>query len=147
MKKCVGYVAGVFDLFHHGHKNILLESSKQCDRLIVGVNTDEYTATYKRIPIDNLEKRRQNIIDFLDEHHIDYEIHSVTDNHIELVNKYDINIIFHGTDWELEDYKRHMGYYRNKMDERGVRVVLIEYTKDISTTMLINMMKNHTILF
>ena len=46
MKQIIGYTTGVFDLFHIGHLNILRESKKMCDKLIVGITTDELV--YKR---------------------------------------------------------------------------------------------------
>ena len=43
----VGYTTGVFDLFHIGHLNLLRNARAMCDRLIVGVTTDELMVEYK----------------------------------------------------------------------------------------------------
>jgi cytidyltransferase-like protein len=38
----VGYLIGVFDLFHVGHLDVLERAKDSCDRLVVGVLTDDW---------------------------------------------------------------------------------------------------------
>ena len=59
-KETVGYTTGVFDLFHIGHLRLLQRAKSRCDRLIVGVSTDELVQSYKnKKPVIPFEERSE----------------------------------------------------------------------------------------
>lgn len=68
--KIVGYTTGVFDLFHQGHLNLLKNAKAHCDKLIVGVTTDELSLSFKgKKPIMGFEERKEIVksIKYVDE--------------------------------------------------------------------------------
>jgi glycerol-3-phosphate cytidylyltransferase len=46
----VGFVPGIFDLFHVGDLDLLRQAREHCDRLIAGVVTDELFECYVPFP-------------------------------------------------------------------------------------------------
>ncbi len=55
----IGFVAGVFDLFNAGHIIMLSRARKQCDRLIVGIQTDPtIDRPTKNKPIQSIVERQ-----------------------------------------------------------------------------------------
>ena len=55
----VGFTCSTFDLFHAGHVSMLEEAKKQCDHLIVGIQTDPtIDRPEKNKPIQSLIERQ-----------------------------------------------------------------------------------------
>ena len=80
------------------------------------------------------------------------EIVIIGDDHGSLIRKYKVTKMFHGDDWEINSYKKQIKYYEDGLDKLGVELILLPYTKGISTTMQItnkmpNMAKYEEYLF
>lgn len=130
----IGYIVGVFDNFHYGHHFLITRAKELCDHLIIAVHTDEFVKSYKRIPKQD-EITRQNIIKKLN---FTDDVLIIDDNHKLIIDKYKVNIIFHGDDWELESYKKQIKYYEHGFDKSNIEIVLLSYTKGISSTKILN---------
>ena len=132
----VGYCPGVFDLLHHGHLNLILKCKEMCDKLIIGVHTDEFVESYKRVPKQNLIQRMENLIKtgLLDKSNIV----SVGNVHYDIIVNNNVKYVFHGSDWEIESYKKQIRYYEDGLDKLGVEIKIIEYSKGINTTSILS---------
>jgi glycerol-3-phosphate cytidylyltransferase len=127
----IGYVPGVFDLFHIGHLNILRRAREQCDHLVAGVVIDSAVEKMKGYrPIVPFEERIEIVraIDCVDA--------AITDTSrdkrvVWRENRFDV--IFKGTDWQDTDKGLML---ESEMAEVGARVVYLPYTQHTSSTML-----------
>lgn len=127
----IGFTQGTFDTLHHGHINLLKESKKHVDYLIVGVNSDELVRSYKdKTPIISTENRVKIVesIKFVDKVIITETLNKT--EHLKVL-KYDA--IFIGDDWKGSER-----WNKTEIDLKkyGVDVVYIQYTKDISSTLV-----------
>jgi ADP-L-glycero-D-manno-heptose 6-epimerase len=70
-KKKIGFTNGCFDVLHIGHINLLKELSKKCDRVIVGIDSDEKVKSMKGAdrPFNNENDRKEMLesLRFVDE--------------------------------------------------------------------------------
>ena len=127
----VGYTTGVFDLFHVGHLRLLNRAKSRCDRLIVGVSTDELVLEYKsKKPVIPFEERTEIVsaLKCVDE--------VVPQKHRDKVAAYHeikFDIMFVGSDWKGSDLFNEV---ESELAGHGVDVVYFEYTSNVSSTSL-----------
>lgn len=126
----VGYTAGVFDLFHIGHLNLLKMAREKCDRLIVAVSTDELAGYKKKIPVIAFEERAEIVkaIRYVDEVVAQHDL-----DKIKAWQQYKFDVLFVGDDWKGNE--AWIGY-ENHLNSVGSRVVYLPYTQKTSSTLL-----------
>lgn len=137
MKEVV-YVIGVFDLFHRGHLELLKRAKNLGDRLVVAINSDNMVESYKRRPYFLQEDRLEIVksLKYVDDAFIINEY----DNK-EYIKKYKVNKIVHGDDWPEDSYMEQIRVTPQFLKENNCELVLLPYTDGISTSDLINEIK------
>lgn len=124
----IGYTAGVYDLFHIGHLNLLKNAKAMCDKLVVGVTVDdlvEYKGKRAMIPFED----RSEIVRgcrYVDAVIPQYDMDKVT-----ACKKLGAEILFVGDDWYGSDKWK---AYETECTKCGIRIVYFPYTRGISST-------------
>jgi glycerol-3-phosphate cytidylyltransferase len=127
----VGYVPGVFDLFHIGHLNILRRASLACDHLIAGVVSDDTAAEQKgRLPVVPQQERLEIVASL---RIVDEAVMEWTADKLATWERVGFDLLFKGDDWRGSDKWTRL---EREFAERGVRVAYLPYTGYTSTTRL-----------
>ena len=127
----IGFAQGTFDVFHRGHLNLLLNARKHCDYLIVGVNADSLVEQYKnKTPIHNEEDRKAIVAALKC---VDEVIITTTLDKMDSFEKIHYNKLFIGDDWKGNP---RWVKTEQEMNDRGVEIVWLPYTQDVSSTMV-----------
>lgn len=132
----IGYTAGVYDLFHIGHLNLLKNAKSLCDKLIVGVTVDElvlYKGKRAVIPFhDRLEIVRS--IKYVDAVVPQYDMDKLL-----MCKKLGAKILFVGDDWYGTDKWKN---YQKQFDSEGIRIIYFPYTQGVSSTIISKALSN-----
>ncbi len=134
----VGFTNGCFDLIHPGHISILTQSRKNCDRLIVGLNSDASVGRLKgsERPIQN-EKARATVLATLNP--VDLVVIFNEDTPLELIKALRPNVLVKGADYTIDKV---VG--APEVQSWGGRVVLANLVEGQSTTNTVNKLKGST---
>lgn len=129
----IGYIAGVFDLFHVGHLEKFKLAKEQCDHLIVGLVTDEAVRLYKKTePFVPFEERKAMLeaCRYVD------EVVKIPPNFggtRDAWRMYGFDVQFSGS-----DYVDNPEWLAEKqfLEDHGVDMVFFPYTESTSSTKL-----------
>ena len=94
-KPVVGYTTGVFDLFHVGHVNMLKNAKSLCDKLIVGVTTDELVAYKNKRAVISFEERIEIVRSIK---YVDAAVPQNSMDKMEAWQRYHFDLMFVGDD-------------------------------------------------
>ncbi len=131
----IGYTTGVFDLFHIGHLNLLKNARGLCDKLIVGVTTDELVSYKNKKSVIPFEERIEIVRNIK---YVDAVVPQENMDKIEAWEKLKFDIMFVGDDW-YKSSKWKM--FDAKFKEKNVEIVYFPYTKGTSSTLINQVLK------
>ena len=126
----IGYTTGVFDLFHIGHLSLLRNAKSMCDKLIVGVTTDELVSYKGKKTIVPFSERIEIIRSC---RYVDLAIPQNDMDKLNACKKLKANILFVGDDWYgTEKWKK----YEKELEQEGINVIYFPRIQNHSSTEL-----------
>lgn len=131
----VGYTAGVFDLFHIGHLNLLKNAKGMCDKLVVGVTVDElvqYKGKKSMIPFeDRIEIVRSC-------KYVDAAVPQYDMDKLKTCKELGATMLFVGDDWYgTKKWQK----YEEDFAKEGIKIVYFPYTKGVSSSKISEALK------
>jgi glycerol-3-phosphate cytidylyltransferase len=130
-KMIAGFTSGSFDMFHIGHLNLIRRAREQCDRLIVGLNSDEFIYSYKhKYPVIPAKDRKEILkaCRYVD----DVIIKDIPDSFL-VWEKYHYDKLFIGSDYRGSPQYEELDKLLRQVN---AGVVFLPYTEEISSSIL-----------
>lgn len=131
----IGYTTGVFDLFHIGHLIMLKNAKALCDKLIVGVTTDELVSYKGKKAVIPFEERLEIVRSIK---YVDAAIPQKDMDKFNAWEKLKFDLMFVGDDWHKSprwnDFEEHF-------KEVGVKIIYFPYTEGTSSTLINEVLK------
>ena len=126
----IGYTSGVFDLFHIGHLNLLKNAKGMCDKLIVGVTTDDLSLYKGKTPLIAFEDRMELVRSIK---YVDAVVPQVNMEKLSMCKQLKATVMFVGDDWYNTPK---WNEYEVQFNEAGIKIVYFPYTRGVSTTII-----------
>lgn len=127
-KTIIGYTAGVYDLFHIGHLNLLKNAKGMCDKLVVGVTIDELVAYKGKKAMIPFEERIEIVRQCK---YVDAAVPQSDMDKLTMCKKLGATYLFVGDDWyDTEKWNN----YEKEFAKEGIKIIYFPYTKSVSST-------------
>jgi D-beta-D-heptose 7-phosphate kinase / D-beta-D-heptose 1-phosphate adenosyltransferase len=127
----IGFTNGCFDLLHPGHVKLLAQTRAACDRLIVGLNSDD---SVKRLKGDGRPMQevhaRAEVLAALEA--VDLVVVFEQDTPLELLRRVRPKVLAKGGDYSREEVVGH-----ELVESDGGEVILIDLVPGFSTTEIV----------
>lgn len=131
------YVGMSADFLHHGHLNII-KHARELGEVTVGLLTDAAIASYKRLPVLTWEERKAVVENIKGVARV---VPQETLDYVPNLLKFKPDFVVHGSDWKTGPQKETRQRVIETLAQWGGKVVEPEYTPGISSTKIINAMK------
>jgi glycerol-3-phosphate cytidylyltransferase len=137
----IGYATGVWDLFHIGHLNLLKYAKEHCDKLIIGVTTDELSLSFKgKKPIIPLDERMEILraIKYVDEVVLQEDM-----DKFNAWKKFKFDVMF-ASDNPTKKWPKVEAEFRKKFEDEGLKppeILRAPYTPGLSSTSIRELLK------
>lgn len=132
----IGFTNGCFDILHPGHVKVITEARANCDRLIVGLNSDGSVRRLKgeSRPVQN-ERARAEVLAALEA--VDLVAIFEDDTPLDLIQRIKPSVLVKGGDYTREQVVGH-----EVVEANGGEVILVNVLPGFSTTSLVARARN-----
>ena len=132
----IGYTTGVYDLFHVGHIRVLRNARAMCDKLIVGVSTDDLVGYKEKRAVIPFDERIEIVRAC---RFVDVAVPQQNMDKLDAYERYKFSIMFVGDDWYRTAKWNEI---EQELSKRRVRIVYFPYTKTTSSTLINKTLEN-----
>ena len=130
----IGYTSGVYDLFHVGHLNMLRNAKSLCDKLIVGVTTDELVSYKNKKAVIPFHERIEIVRNIKC---VDAVVPQEDMDKMKQWKKLKFDVMFVGDDWYNSEKWKELELSFEKVN---VQIIFFPYTRGISSTRINNIL-------